>query len=315
MNKAPDKLSNLGKMSVSPEELRLLAYGWFALNLIVGLALTKLFADLPERTVVFDIFAYDNVCIFFDYPPATYVLPSMWVIFLIPYGLYLVTWWLRARNCHRQGKLPSLPFRVITCLTIFELLSAVYFSQIFANRPYELKGGVLHEHSTMDEKLVAVRMHMTPFTIFIVSLFTLSLRNAYYFTNFEELKSWECKVMWLFTAVLFLVTVQKVLTQAHASSGSPLWKSNARGAMKMGRIMDPVWTLMATVIPMVATWAVELQVGDRVQIVVGHIQCDSRVPWRPFTREPTRCTLFVDNLHRPVHSNPAQDVVPSHETV
>ena len=77
--------ANSWRIIVSPELLRLSGYLLFGLLLLVCIVLTVAFAEIPEETELKKAFGYNNICVFLDYPPAAWVGPTLWVMFLVPW--------------------------------------------------------------------------------------------------------------------------------------------------------------------------------------------------------------------------------------
>ena len=73
------------------ETFRFIFYLWFLLVMIVGILLTLTLSYEPEyKKIIRKLFGSINVCVFFDYPPATYVLPSLyavWPVIVFQYAI------------------------------------------------------------------------------------------------------------------------------------------------------------------------------------------------------------------------------------
>lgn len=140
--------------------------------------------------------------------------------------------------------------------------------QVFVNKPYS----------------DGLALHMHPFTLWIVGIFFAAVRDVWYFSVCEELTRAQRRLGWFFVGLLGVMTVHKapapqsrtkrrkrhaeVLVQVNAMlpRGSRLWVSDSAGAMAMGRVTDPLWTLCATVVPAGVVWFVALPAGDRVVV-------------------------------------------------
>lgn len=82
--------SDHGDISFVVEELRLAGYAAFWVLVLTGAVLTRLYGHVDMHdTVLTRVFGYNNICVFFDYPPATYVLPFLWAITLAMLLCYL----------------------------------------------------------------------------------------------------------------------------------------------------------------------------------------------------------------------------------
>ena len=71
------------EFAVVVEFLRFLFYTWFCLIVIVGMALTYGFSTDNYGKIIGGVFGSVNVCAYFDFPPATYVLPAMYSIQIV----------------------------------------------------------------------------------------------------------------------------------------------------------------------------------------------------------------------------------------
>ena len=257
------------RFTVSPELLRIGAFVSFAVLVVVAVVLTRAFADVPEQTVIALIFGYDNICIFFDYVPATYVVPTLWMFVAGFFLSYIFTFWLRSKLAMKRKLLSPVAYRTFSVLSAFEAFCTVYFIQVFVNPPYGPGG---------------LTMHMTPFTLFIIEIWTMSLKSVWYFHVCEGWMTLAHKIVgWMHVAALGIVTVYKVLVQANASyasdHGGPesgfAWVTNSTTAQAVGGPLDKLWTVWAAVVIGLATWFVELKYGDRVELVMSNIAVTS----------------------------------------
>ena len=65
------------------EEFRLAFYLSFLLINIVAIILTKAFVKGDYAKLIKDVFGTISICVYYDHPPATYVLPPLWSISLM----------------------------------------------------------------------------------------------------------------------------------------------------------------------------------------------------------------------------------------
>ena len=84
MTDARSAPSNAVTLTIVVEKLRLLGYAGFWVVVLVGIVLTKFVARIDlEETLLVEVFGYNNICVYFDHPPATYVLPFLWAVYEI----------------------------------------------------------------------------------------------------------------------------------------------------------------------------------------------------------------------------------------
>ena len=74
----------------------------FKLENITFTALTRIFnGGIPEDNIIKETFGANNVCLYFDFAPAIYVLPPLWTLVSIVVAFYCVASIYR----YRIGKL------------------------------------------------------------------------------------------------------------------------------------------------------------------------------------------------------------------
>lgn len=260
---------------VSPELLRISAFLLFGALIGVSIVLTKLFAKLPEETEVRRAFGYDNICIYLDYPPASWVAPTLWVGFLMPWMSYSLAFSARLQAAPIR---PSL-VRFMRFITYFELFCAAQFIQVFANKPGDL------------EYPMGLKMHTYPFTLLVVALWIMSCKNVWWFTNYEQENSVRRLKLyaWAFEAVYFVVSVCKVFLHVNFFLDSAFYVGNSPGAIVFGRVSDALFMLCAAVLVPTFAWVMNYRVGDRLEVelrVVKVVDGDFDLRGRPLAPAP-----------------------------
>lgn len=151
-----DAMTSLGLAKVRPEGVQLLAYFSFALMMLVSVAITKRFGGLTEekkqQTLLVQHFGYNNICLYLDYPPATYFTPAMWSVTLVLWTGATTLTWLRARDYYHAGRLSQNIMRLVRMSSITEIILYFPFSICFAIQPFS--------HATL-------AIHTLPFTAFL----------------------------------------------------------------------------------------------------------------------------------------------------
>ena len=79
------------RLLVVVENFRLVSYLVFIFITLLGVVLTKVFVDGDYEKPLRDAFGVVSICVFYDYPPSSYVLPSIWAINLIFLYGYTIT--------------------------------------------------------------------------------------------------------------------------------------------------------------------------------------------------------------------------------
>ena len=169
MNETPSETSRYRPISneVNPETLRVVVYLFFISIVLVGLLVTRTFSEhaIHDNTLK-DLWGYNNICVFFDHAPATYILPTLYSINMLFISVYFVSSWLRCRSECEANVISRRGFIGYTVITIYEFLSFCFFATVFAVSP--------------DENLI---MHSVPFINLIVALSTLAAKNYWYHQN------------------------------------------------------------------------------------------------------------------------------------
>ena len=207
-------------MFVVVELFRFIFYLWFLVIVIVGMAMTYIFVDEDFKKVIAAVFGSVNICAYFDFPPNTYVLPTLYAIQLLIIFQYSSLSIFRAWIAKLENKISGIPFLIYTGIFIYFTLSAAVFSTIFAVQP-----------DPTQPKTVLI--HTLPFTNFIVSLTITQVAVTWFgikvswvkmkhSTRFGE----RCLRFGSFVLVISLIVLStaKVLHQINSLSGL----SNAR---------------------------------------------------------------------------------------
>ena len=99
--------------------------------------LTKLFATGELGTSLRKTFGVVNACVYYDYPPSTYVLPAIWSIAILIFNAYIICSVFRAWVAKREKKMTEFKFWVYTTGLIYVDISNIVFTTIFATKPDE----------------------------------------------------------------------------------------------------------------------------------------------------------------------------------
>ena len=131
------------EISVVVEFFRFLFYVWFVVIVIMGMSLTYGVTAVNMKTagnetfheVIEGVFGSVNICAFFDFPPATYILPSMYAILLLLLYQYAILSVFRAWIALLEYKITRTAFILYSQAFLYFALSAALFSTIFAVQP------------------------------------------------------------------------------------------------------------------------------------------------------------------------------------
>jgi len=209
------------KVLVVVENFRLIFYLSFFFIIIVGVFLTEVLSDeVDPGKPLRDAFGVVSICVFFDYPPSTYVLPSLWSITLMFAYFYAVAWIFRVWVTKEEGKVSRCSF-VGYCIGFsYVVFSFIFFTTIFAVQPDP------SEPDTM-------RIHTAPFTNFIVGLWVMAMMVTWYGDQVAwknmDLPRWFFIMNYVMLAIQSFVVPTKVISHINCLSdlnGGLWWDPN-----------------------------------------------------------------------------------------
>jgi len=120
------------------EAFRFAFYAIFLSMLALGAILTKLFATGEDLgSSLRNTFGVVNFCVYYDYAPSTYVMPSIWTIAFLALTVYIICSVFRAWVAKREKKMTKFTFWVYTSGLIYVDISAIVFTTIFSTKPDE----------------------------------------------------------------------------------------------------------------------------------------------------------------------------------
>ena len=244
------------EISVVVEFFRFLFYLWFVMIVGVGITVTYGVTAVSMKTagnetfyeVIEGVFGSVNICAFFDFPPATYILPTMYAILLLLLYQYAIVSVLRAWMALEENKITQKEFVIYTYAFLYFALSAAMFSTIFAVQP---------NPGNPDTIII----HTLPFTNLIIALTVLQIAVTW----FGRTVSWKglkhknkltkrllrlCTYICLGT--LILTTIFKVIHQINSLGdlkNNGLW-FNVHNHKPLLQLIDKTWLLAALVGPM-----------------------------------------------------------------
>jgi len=236
-----DKLSEDSDLVLVVEKIRLFGYIGFWVIVVTGVTLTKVFGRIDlDDTLLTKVFGYNNICVYFDYPPATYILPLLWAITLVFLLGYIVAHWLQMRTEVQNGLLSRSMYRLLSSLKLFEASTMVAFSTIFAVQP----DGWNH----------TLYIHTVPFFLLQIGLVSLAMSNTLHgitsgYWRRLELPSWFESAAKVYVVVFALVVCFKIPVAINAMAGSRWWLQTAT-FIKVAQFVDVLFLLSAAVIPM-----------------------------------------------------------------
>jgi len=123
------------RISVVVENFRAMFFWCLLLVLGTGMVLTKVFVETDHTAIIMDVFGGTNLCTYLDFPPATYILPFLW-LFPMMYGItYCTVSMFRIGIAFEEQKITGVA-KVLLCIThIYCILSLMAFTICFAVSP------------------------------------------------------------------------------------------------------------------------------------------------------------------------------------
>lgn len=247
-----------GSIVIVVEKLRLWGYLGFWIVVLTGVILTKLFSGIDlEKSLLTKVFGYNNICVYFDSPPSTYVLPFLWAITLVLLLAYLTAHWLQMKGEYQQGTLSPGLYRLLSRLKIFEAISMIGFSTIFAVTP-----------EGWDKTLF---IHTAPFFLLQIGMISLALSNTIHGINGGYWRRLGLgasfnRLAIVYCVVFILVVCFKIPAAVNAMAGSPWWEQTATFKL-VAQGFDRAFMLCSAVVPMGKSAYLVWAKGDKLEVV------------------------------------------------
>ena len=235
------------------ETFRFIFYLWFLLVMVVGILLTLTLSYVPEyKKIIRKLFGSINVCVFFDYPPATYVLPSLYAVWPVIVFQYAILSIFRAWISMEERHITKCSFVLYSVSFIYFWISSAIFSTSVAIQP------VL-------EKPETVLLHTLPFTNLVVSLTFLQLAITWFgfkvsWKNLKMPRFFETVTV-VFMISLSITSIVKITQHINGvshiqadekKSGGKWWLVDDNYAMSIFcQIVDVIWLISVLFWPMV----------------------------------------------------------------
>jgi len=135
------------RMVLVVEDFRVAFYIATLANIIVVIVLTKVFTTEDYSAIIKDVFGASNVCVYFDYPPSTYVLPLLWCFPIILGFLYSAFGILRIRIAFLEKKLTKCESVLLTIVYVYMAFSVILVLESFVVQPDREKPYLMIQHT------------------------------------------------------------------------------------------------------------------------------------------------------------------------
>jgi len=140
-----------------PEKVRIIGYSGFWIIVGTGVLLTRNFSgvDLDDNLLT-RVFGYNNICVNFDFPPSTIVLPLLWALTLSGLLVYMASEIFVMKTQVQHGSLSAAWYRKLCFARVFEASTFVFFTTIFSVSP---------KNELEDPDHIYLMVHTAPFTL------------------------------------------------------------------------------------------------------------------------------------------------------
>ncbi len=240
------------------ERLRLMGYGGFWVVVVTGIILTRLFSGQNLETgVLMDVFGYNNICVYFDYAPSTFILPGLWAVTLALLLLYIATHWLQMRAEMRAGSLSVGLYRTLSGFKLFEAIVLALFSTIFAVTPT----GWNH----------TLYIHTAPFFLLQIGMVSLAMSNTLHgiksgYWDRLELPDWFAKAAIVYCVIFAMIVAFKIPVATNAMTGQRFW-AQTDTLISIASIVDKAFLVCAAIIPMMKAGYLLRYRSDDIEVV------------------------------------------------
>ncbi|GAB5358670.1 hypothetical protein AAMO2058_000478200 [Amorphochlora amoebiformis] len=233
---------------------------------IVCVVLTLIFGtkDLDNSVVKF-VFGYNNICVYWDYPPSAYIAPIFYSFIMSIFLSWHIAFWLRLRSQASNGGISLWLFRLLTGMKVFEVIVLLCFSLTLAVDPEDEEG---HDNK-VDEK---VYIHVFPFIGLQLGLVSMAISSTIhgvqtgYWENMGFGK-WTVRGVIVYCVIFALIVGYKIPTSInYMLEGRWFERTEALGRLSHG--VDVLFLLFAGVAPMLKTMYLLYYKRNQLSVIV-----------------------------------------------
>ena len=123
------------RVTVQLESIRVMYYLTLSIFLGIGKILTGLFVEHDFTAIIMDVFGATNLCTYLDFPPATYVLPFVYVFPMICLIVFNIASIFRISVAYRERKISSFTRKMLNAAHIYIMISVIWAGTCFAVQP------------------------------------------------------------------------------------------------------------------------------------------------------------------------------------
>ena len=218
--------------NIFPEDFRIAAYLFLWLSCALGLYITSAYGDpsVFQDNAIKSIWGYNNLCVVFDYPPATYILPTLWGFNLLLFIAYVLSNWVRTRLHFIANPKIKTFYKFSSIVALIEIAGFCYASTIFAVSP--------------EDKLI---LHSFPFATMVTVLSMVAFRNGLYYFYQTGLSSAEIRLAQIYLTFHLIISILYVGSLINGLFGDPFYNSIQNIAYN--GIVGRVWFITGMIFP------------------------------------------------------------------
>ena len=158
------------------EEFRFYWYLLFCLMLLLGVVVTKAYTPSyfgcdKYGSLLASLFGSINMCVYFDFPPVTYILPSIYSMVVVFAHFYVTAAIFRAWISKEEKRISKRSFKIYCGVMIYFALSMDFFATIFAVPP------------NLAENPFTIQIHTVPYTNLCIALCLLQICVTWFGIN------------------------------------------------------------------------------------------------------------------------------------
>lgn len=218
---------------LNPEVMRLYSYGAFALVATVGIVLSLIFSEhYVHHSPIEDFFGFFNVCVFFDHPPATYILPFLWSFCIVFVCLYVLLSIIFAYHLYSARQISKLSYGARSGTMILLALTTMFFSTCFAVQPEQ-----------------NMLMHTSGYIGLVIGLGVLAGNNLCFNRKLIKVSLTQKKYFITYVVLLYCATFLNLSILFNALLGYPWFNIHTSNYHFYAGLIDKVWFVLAAVFP------------------------------------------------------------------
>ena len=184
------------------EVFRALAWIWYLFLFVIGVILTVSFTKEPYKDIIYGIFGSVNSCVYFDFYPSTYVLPSLYAFLPTLMFLYCNASIFRAWIAMNENKINYGSFVCYSITHAYFFISILVLAIVFAIQPNP-------------KEPVTIQVHTLPFTNLVFALMIVHTAIAWFNYKVAWIETdyfkWMSVINFISLFVIILTSIIKIL--------------------------------------------------------------------------------------------------------